>query len=260
MKFRGPSERNFTGQVRHTSEGSVGSEATFPRRDDAYVATDLSWKEEETTLTEGPTLPYPALAQPGRMLSSKSFGGLSASSSIRSIQSTPSTAKSAGGFFASIGRKASSKKEKISPGSPSKGLPQPTSIPPPLPPRPIQISASPSLPGGPRAPPNRLQRTQSVVTPSRSSAAISSPSIERRMSRRLSIKHVSHSSALALSSSASHSEEEFNKQVSKLADLLPDADRTILAAYLRRCGQDMLAIGRLSVAVNRKCAEMRALS
>lgn len=37
---------------------------------------------------------------------------------------------------------------------------------------------------------------------------------------------------------------EFNKQVDKLAALLPKADRNVLAIYLRRAGQDILAIGQ----------------
>jgi len=37
---------------------------------------------------------------------------------------------------------------------------------------------------------------------------------------------------------------EFSRQVDKLADLLPQADRSILAGYLRRAGQDILAIGQ----------------
>ncbi|TFY59866.1 hypothetical protein EVJ58_g5508 [Rhodofomes roseus] len=37
---------------------------------------------------------------------------------------------------------------------------------------------------------------------------------------------------------------EFDRQVDKLADLLPHADREILAGYLRRAGQDILAIGQ----------------
>lgn len=37
---------------------------------------------------------------------------------------------------------------------------------------------------------------------------------------------------------------EFDRQVDRLADLLPHADRDILAGYLRRAGQDMLAIGQ----------------
>jgi len=37
---------------------------------------------------------------------------------------------------------------------------------------------------------------------------------------------------------------EFSRQVDKLADLLPQADRVVLAGYLRRAGQDILAIGQ----------------
>lgn len=40
------------------------------------------------------------------------------------------------------------------------------------------------------------------------------------------------------------SEAEFNRQVDKLAALLPKADRNVLAVYLRRAGQDILAIGQ----------------
>ena len=38
--------------------------------------------------------------------------------------------------------------------------------------------------------------------------------------------------------------QEFERQVDKLVDLLPHADRNILAGYLRRSGQDILAIGQ----------------
>jgi len=37
---------------------------------------------------------------------------------------------------------------------------------------------------------------------------------------------------------------EFVQQVDKLAVLLPHADRGVLAGYLRRAGQDILAIGQ----------------
>ena len=40
------------------------------------------------------------------------------------------------------------------------------------------------------------------------------------------------------------SDPNFERQVDKLADLLPHADRTILAGYLRRAGEDILAIGQ----------------
>ena len=37
---------------------------------------------------------------------------------------------------------------------------------------------------------------------------------------------------------------EFSRQVGKLSDLLPHADKDVLAGYLRRAGQDILAIGQ----------------
>jgi hypothetical protein len=40
------------------------------------------------------------------------------------------------------------------------------------------------------------------------------------------------------------SDPEFLRQVDRLAGLVPHADRTILAGYLRRAGQDVLAIGQ----------------
>ncbi len=39
-------------------------------------------------------------------------------------------------------------------------------------------------------------------------------------------------------------EVAFNRQVDKLADILPHVDRTILAGYLKRAGKDILAIGQ----------------
>jgi hypothetical protein len=37
---------------------------------------------------------------------------------------------------------------------------------------------------------------------------------------------------------------EFTRQVERLADLLPHADKNVLAGYLSRAGQDILAIGQ----------------
>jgi len=37
---------------------------------------------------------------------------------------------------------------------------------------------------------------------------------------------------------------DFVQQVDRLVDLLPHVDRDVLAGYLRRAGQDMLAIGQ----------------
>lgn len=37
---------------------------------------------------------------------------------------------------------------------------------------------------------------------------------------------------------------QFNVQLDKLVHLLPHADRNVLAGYLRRSGQDILAVGK----------------
>jgi len=37
---------------------------------------------------------------------------------------------------------------------------------------------------------------------------------------------------------------EFTRQVERLADLLPHANKDVLAGYMRRAGQDILAIGQ----------------
>ena len=41
-----------------------------------------------------------------------------------------------------------------------------------------------------------------------------------------------------------HPDPDLSQQVDKLHELLPQADRDILAGYLRHAGQDMLAIGQ----------------
>ena len=41
-----------------------------------------------------------------------------------------------------------------------------------------------------------------------------------------------------------HPDPEFAAQVERLHNVLPHADRTVLAGYLRRAGQDVLAIGQ----------------
>lgn len=37
---------------------------------------------------------------------------------------------------------------------------------------------------------------------------------------------------------------QFNAQLDKLVHLLPHADRNVLGGYLRRSGQDILAVGK----------------
>lgn len=46
-----------------------------------------------------------------------------------------------------------------------------------------------------------------------------------------------------LAESTATADSDFDVQLDKLAVLLPHADRDILAGYLRRAGQDMIAIG-----------------
>lgn len=41
-----------------------------------------------------------------------------------------------------------------------------------------------------------------------------------------------------------HQDPEFAAQVDRLHNVLPHADRAVLAGYLRRAGQDVLAIGQ----------------
>ena len=60
------------------------------------------------------------------------------------------------------------------------------------------------------------------------------------MSRRPSLFTKSSSAPSSSQSTAL----DFNRQVDKLADLIPHAERRVLAAYLQNTGQDMLAIGQ----------------
>ncbi|KAK7470935.1 hypothetical protein VKT23_002350 [Stygiomarasmius scandens] len=57
-------------------------------------------------------------------------------------------------------------------------------------------------------------------------------------------QHNSHSSHNSNSNPESSWHPEFARQVDKLHDLLPHAERYVLAGYLKRAGQDMLAIGQ----------------
>lgn len=281
---------------------------TFPKRVDAYIATDLlPQKGSEEELPRGPpsALPYPTLPPAPMQHSTSASSILHQPSSSRQLglggvrnlpaslalnrsgsgangsagPSTSGTSSGGGGFFSSIGRKTSIKKERpvvtgTSFSQPNKLLSrrQQTAQQPPAP-RPIQISASPSLPGGPRAPPGRAppaQRSQSVIAPKSSASAltIGLPSggmtggfsgaetdTEPGKKRRLSIKRSpsvqpppipARNTTLPPSSFAlGGGLENIDAKLTKLADLLPNADRGILEGYLRRAGgSEMLAIGR----------------
>ncbi|KAL5527621.1 hypothetical protein ACEPAG_6422 [Sanghuangporus baumii] len=252
VAVRSPSEHSFTFQPRHPSRGSIRSEMTFPKRVDAYVATDLlPQRSEDDTLPRGPPpLPYPTLAQgpPPVHTQQQQSTRLGASASTRSNASSLGSGKSSGGgggFFASIGRKASVKKDRPTlPGSqPNKLLSKRQQALPTPAPRAVQINAAPSLPGGPRAPPGRIQRAQSVIAPK--AQPVES---DTETSRRMPIKRspsVAPSFAQNGLSQVAESTSDIDVKVAKLADLLPHADKSILAGYLRRAGgMDIVAIGR----------------
>ncbi|KDQ64678.1 hypothetical protein JAAARDRAFT_28315 [Jaapia argillacea MUCL 33604] len=239
----GPSSRGFTGQPRHTSHGSQGSEATFPIRSDAYTATDLSVRSaDDMSLPNGPppTLPYPSLAisPPTRLTTNVGSPG-----SLRSPQS-PARALG-GGFFASIGRKASVRKAGTAPNSPQTSNRLLIKTPPSISSRSGLPSDHP-VPGGPRAAPGRVQRSQTIALATISDKEplqVKASNLTRRQSsagKRPSFFGGSRSAPPA----PNDSDPEFIRQVNKLQDLLPHAERDILAGYLRRAGQDIVAIGQ----------------
>lgn len=212
-------------QPRHLSRNSMASEVTFPMRKDSYTATDLTPRPTaELSSPTSPTtmLPYPSLAHGVgiRKRSSRSF-------TIDSSVTSPSgSSRSLGaGFFASIGRKTSMKKDRSLPtSSPNKLVPSRQAPQPPQP-RPVKLGTPPTLPGGPRAPARSAQRAQSVV--------FQSPQPLRTDGLSISARPAGESTAT------------IDLQVEKLSDLLPHASKEILAGYLRRArNQDpMLAIG-----------------
>jgi hypothetical protein len=235
-----PSTQIHTPQTRHPSGTSMMSEATFPRRPDATIATDLSLgaKHDTTPPTALPVLPYPSLAK-GPSRSSSATSG-TPPSSMRPVAPAAQASKTTG-FFASLGRKASLKKDK--PGSLSNGSSpstakirskSPSSHPNP---RPINIPNNPSVPGGPRAPPNRAARSQTIMISSPFSSNPPKSALDRGGS-------LARSPSLFTLSPEPEPAVEFARQVDKLAVLLPQADRSVLAGYLRRAGQDILAIGQ----------------
>ena len=244
---RAPSTSSPSIAPRHISQSSTDSGVTFPIRADAYSATDLAPRAagDASPPNAPPPLPYPALvanARSGPSRASTMIATPSTSSSRSAV--SPSVAKSPGSFFASLGRRASIKKEKpLTPPSPAKrlsrsppknGIEQPS-------PRPTNLPlVAPSVPGGPRAPPNRMQRSQTIIVTAQNSVDGASPQRSSTVARRPSL--------FGGRGSAQHhsliSGAEFDRQVDKLAALLPKADRNVLAIYLRRAGQDILAIGQ----------------
>ncbi|PIL36722.1 hypothetical protein GSI_00411 [Ganoderma sinense ZZ0214-1] len=280
--------------MRHGAQGSLASDMTFPIRSDAYTATDLSTRPTDTLPSSPPAiLPYPSLAQVQLQRAPARSSTLILSPTKTLQIPLPGTKGSGTGFFASLGRKTSIRKEKGSllsgPQSPTKVLskhrPQAiaSSFSQPTPARPPVQLAPPSIPGGPRAAPGYIKRakTYSVgpgvpsvsptpspprVTPSPPQTAIpqlSVPTSNNNGSKRQSIvmarrpsifgrSRQGHTSVTPANTNhvhsahpgVTHADPNFERQVNKLADLLPNADRSVLAGYLRRAGEDILAIGQ----------------
>ncbi|CAK5275768.1 unnamed protein product [Mycena citricolor] len=221
-------------QVSNTS--SVRTQATFPRRGDATLATDLSTKPSDVAPLVT-ALPYPALSLSPRSVTST----LPASLSARMLSAASSSGRSSNlGFFSSLGRKTSissaSSHGHNNSLSKSRGnftLGQPaTARLIKAPPRPTHTPQNPSMPGGPRAVPNRAIRAQSTMGLSMAPISPLSQAMLRRPSMMTPPLAVPPGSA------------EFERQIDKLSHLLPHAERAVLSGYLRRTGQDMMAIGQ----------------
>lgn len=251
---------------RRTSMISHATASTFPQRPDATKATNLIARIQPDDIPPGtpPVLPYPALAHSPRpgipsLPPSSSSSVTSPGLSIKPLGKS----HAGGGFFSSLGRKTSvarrDKPPDILRGSPSANKlmksPPPSSVT-----SPKGQMTSPSVPGGPRAPPlsssassnvrvsKRAQRSQTLLLPasptqSQPSASSEQPPKNKRnsiLARRPSLA----SAPSHVSPKQSPTREDFDDQVAKLADLLPHAERNILAAYLRRTGEPMIAIGQ----------------
>lgn len=238
------SDTSLAPRPRHTSRASISSEVTFPLRADAYIATDLSQRDIDTVPSPNappPALPYPALA------------GVPHSTTVLGSQSSHASPLSAGskvtsGFFSALGRNSSTRKDSLRQVQPAR-LSKPSPSPSAPNPRPVQITSAPSVPGGPRALPNRVQRSRTLVlssSPVTPEAVSHSPPMRRRSNTLKRPSFFGRSAGPApeqLELDASTS-AEFTRQVERLADLLPHADKDVLAGYLRRAGQDILAIGQ----------------
>ncbi|KAG8919276.1 hypothetical protein FRC01_001367 [Tulasnella sp. 417] len=157
----------FNPKPRNVSHGSEATEATFPIRADAYVATELSSRNHSPPRGPPANLPYPGVVQnvgirPSATMrslpttSSNGGGGTHAySNSMRSLKGPKMTGT---GFFASIGRRTSIKKERppIGTGIGSQNGQNRPQVPLPIAvmPRPPQLGVG-TVVGGPRPPPPR---------------------------------------------------------------------------------------------------------
>ncbi|KAJ2926216.1 hypothetical protein H1R20_g10894, partial [Candolleomyces eurysporus] len=289
---RGPSTKPFAQQPRHTSGSSMISDSTFPRRPDASTATDLSsrssrgqpspYHEEASPIPVPVSLPYPSLANQQRQQSIRSTATSSSAgtppSSVRSLAPSGnlSTVSKTGGFFASLGRKASlntsTRRDRggLTPAH-SNGSRAVLSKPPPttattptkdMISKPLHITSQHSAPSGPRALASsksmRVQRSQTLMSPI-SPSYLAMAEKDEALGRRPSLFDMNSESgdrgyasdyhggrnALEIPNDHHHHPDpEFAAQVERLHNVLPHADRAVLAGYLRRAGQDVLAIGQ----------------
>ena len=225
---------------------------TFPLRADAYIATDLSQRDIDTVPSPNvppPALPYPALAGVQPTINSHTAIGapLSHSPSLSvGAKVTAGLLSSLGRNATTLGRNTSTRKDMSRPIEklPRSTKPSLTSLPNP---RPVQITSPPSVPGGPRALPGRVQRSQTLMlsslpTNSGNNASASLPM--RRRSNTLKRPSFFGRSIGPAPELDAPTNTEFTRQVERLADLLPHADKGVLAGYLSRAGQDILAIGQ----------------
>lgn len=239
----------------HVASGSIDSDVTFPRRPDAYHATDLTMRPDEEILPISPpsSLPYPSLVMSPPTRSPVSLPVTTSSTRVYQVPlSGSSSTPHRSGFLASIGRRASLKKAGIGPPSPPRVLKKLThTSPPPPPARPIQLNSAPTVRGGPRAPPNRLSRSKTVSVSPPETRPPAAPPVALTRSETRSSHH--RSGSVARRPSLLHhsaippppaSGPEFERQLEDLAALLPHADRNVLAGYLRRAGENILAIGQ----------------
>ncbi|KAI9467271.1 hypothetical protein BJY52DRAFT_1182715 [Lactarius psammicola] len=229
-----PSDTLLVPRPRHTSRASISSEMTFPLRADAYIATDLSPRDIDTLPSPNvppPALPYPALAgvQPAINFRHSTMMGspLSYAAPLSAAGS-----KATGGFFASLGRNSSTRKDSnhINGNKPSASHGRLTKQPP--------TTTAPN-------PRPRSRTLMLAPSPPSSESTSPSPPMRRRSNtlRRPSFFGRSPGPSPEPDTSSPAS-TEFTRQVEKLAELLPHADKDVLAGYLRRAGQDILAIGQ----------------
>ncbi|KAF8484488.1 hypothetical protein DFH94DRAFT_234896 [Russula ochroleuca] len=230
---------------RHTSRASISSEMTFPLRADAYIATDLSQRDIDTVPSPNvppPALPYPALAGVSSTVNSR-HSATTMGAQLSHATSLSMGSKVTGAFFSHLGRSSSTRKDVSKPAQPTRSTKQSLTAPNP---RPVQIISAPSVPGGPRALPGRVQRSQTLMlssSPPNSGNASASLPMRRRSNtlKRPSFFGRSPNPSPEVDVPTS---TDFTRQVDRLADLLPHADKDVLAGYLNRAGQDILAIGQ----------------